>query len=431
MAKQFLSLLIAACLSPALFAKTEIQWWHAMGGALEKNLEAITDGFNASQDRYEVIPVNKGNYRDTMTAAISAFRAQQQPTIVQVYEVGTATMMAAKGAIYPVEDLITDYGGTLDKSAFLPAVISYYETPEGKLLSMPFNSSTPVLWINRDMFAKAGIQKPPKTWAQMDAAAAELRKAGFPCGYTTAWQSWVLIENYSAWNNLPMGTEENGFAGFNTRFTFNNPQLIHRLQTIKDSGNFVYGGRNDDAMTLFLNQKCAMFLESSASYSGIAEGARFAFENAMMPYDQDVVEAPQNSIIGGATLWVLRGKSDAQYEAAAAFLDYLSKPEVQAKWHQDTGYVPITTAAYRLAKEQGYYKKNPYGETAIEQLALHRPTVNSRGIRFGNMAQIRDVINTELETLWSGKKTAREAMDAAVKKGNALLRAFEKENVRD
>lgn len=428
MAKRFLALIIAACVSQMVDAKTEIQWWHAMGGALEKNLKEITDGFNASQDRYEVVPVNKGNYQDTMTAAISAFRAHQQPTIVQVYEVGTATMMAAKGAIYPVEDLIAGYGGTLDKSAFLPAVISYYETPEGKLLSMPFNSSTPVLWYNQDMFERAGIQRPPKTWAEMDDAAAKLRKAGFQCGYTTAWQSWVLIENYSAWNNLPMGTEENGFTGFNTRFTFNNPQLIHRLQTIRDSENFIYGGRNDDAMTLFLNQKCAMFLESSASYSGIAENAKFRFANAMMPYDQEVVEAPQNSIIGGATLWVLQGKSDAQYEAAAAFLNYLSQPEVQAKWHEETGYVPITTEAYRLAKKQGYYQKNPYGKTAIRALSLNRPTVNSRGIRFGNMVQIRNLINTELEYLWSGKKTAREAMNTAVEKGNALLRTFEKTN---
>lgn len=429
MTKRFLALIIAAWMSQIVDAKTEIQWWHAMGGALEKNLKEITDGFNASQDRYEVVPVNKGNYQDTMTAAISAFRAHQQPTIVQVYEVGTATMMAAKGAIYPVEDLIAKYGGTLDKSAFLPAVISYYETPEGKLLSMPFNSSSPVLFYNQDMFSKAHIQRPPRTWAEMDEAGAKLRKAGFQCGYTTAWQSWVLVENYSAWNNLAMGTEENGFAGFNTRFTFNNPQLIHRLQTIKDSGNFIYGGRNDDAITLFLNQKCAMFLGSSASYRGIAENAKFKFANAVMPYDHEVVAAPQNSIIGGATLWVLQGKSDAQYEAAAAFLNYLSQPEVQLKWHEETGYVPITTAAYRLAKKQGYYQKNPYGETAIKELSLNRPTVNSRGIRFGNMVQIRNLINTELEYLWSGKKTAREAMNTAVKNGNAVLRAFEKNNI--
>lgn len=425
-----LSLAVLFAASAPVFAKTEIQWWHAMGGALEGHLKEITSGFNASQDDYEVLPVNKGSYADTMTAAISAFRAGQQPTIVQVYEVGTATMMAAEGAIYPVEDLLAKYGKALDKSAYLPAVTSYYQTPEGKLLSMPFNSSTPVLWYNKDMFAKAGVENPPATWAEMDSAGKKLRAAGYKCGYTTSWQSWVLIENFGAWNNIPTGTKENGFAGFDTKFVFNNAERAKRLQTIKDSGNFVYGGRQSESMSLFINQECAMWLGSSASYSSINEQAKFAFGNAMMPYDQDMVKAPQNSIIGGATLWILQGKSDEQYKAAAAFLDYLTKPEVQAQWHKVTGYVPITTAAYDLAKSEGYYNENPYGETAIKSLSLNAPTPNSRGIRFGNMVQVRDVINTELEYLWSGKKTAQQALDSAVEKGNQLLRDFERNNVK-
>lgn len=430
MKKQIFAFALTAACAQWASATVNINWWHAMGGALENNVKEITDGFNASQNEYKVTPVYKGGYEDTMTAAISAFRAHQQPTIVQVYEVGTATMMAAKDAIYPVQSLMQKYGDGLDNSAFLPAVAAYYETPKGELLSMPFNSSTPVLWYNKDMFARAGIQEPPKTWQEMDEDGDKLRQAGYQCGYTSSWQSWILMENYSAWNNLPIGTEENGFAGFDTKFVFNNEHLINRLQKIKDSGNFMYGGRESDSMSLFVNQKCPMWLGSSASYSGIASAAKFKFGNAMMPYDQDVVKEPQNSIIGGASLWVLAGKSDAQYKAAAAFLKYLQKPEVQAKWHEETGYVPITTAAYELAKKEGYYKQNPYGETAIKELSLHQPTANSRGIRFGNYPQVRDVVNTEMENLWSGKKTAKEAMDAAVKKGNVLLREFQQTNAR-
>ncbi len=155
-----------------------------------------------------------------MTAAIAAFRAKEQPHIVQVFEVGTATMMAAKGAIYPVEQVMKDAGETFDKSIYLPAVISYYQTSSGELLSMPFNSSTPVLWYNKDAFKKAGVSSPPKTWDDMKSASEKLVAAGYKCGFSFGWQSWVMIENFSAWHNLPMGTKENGFAGLDTSFSF-------------------------------------------------------------------------------------------------------------------------------------------------------------------------------------------------------------------
>lgn len=426
MSKTLLAAAFATLFSTTILAKTQIQWWHAMGGSLEKNLQEITDGFNKSQNDYEIIPVNKGSYADTMTAAISAFRAKQQPAIVQVYEVGTATMMAAKGAIYPVEDLFAKYGEKLDKSSYLPAVIAYYQTPEGKLLSMPFNSSSVVMWYNKDAMKKAGVEHVPTNWSEMDAAGKKFREAGYECGYTFSWQSWVMIENYSAWNDIAMGTKEDGFAGFDAEFTFNNDHVINRLQTIKDSGNFVYGGRRSDSTSLFINQKCPIWLGSSGSYSGIKEQAKFAFGAAPMPYDDAFRKAPQNSIIGGATLWVLQGKSDEEYKGTAAFLKYLSQPEIQKRWHEETGYVPITTAAYELAKKEGYYDKLPDAEVAVKELSLNQPTVNSRGIRFGNYPQVRDVINTEMENIWSGKKTAKQAMDDAVAKGNELLRQFEK-----
>jgi len=415
----------------ASWAATEIQWWHAMGGVNGERVNKIANDFNKTQSDFKVVPVYKGNYTETMTAAIAAFRARKQPHIVQVFEVGTATMMAARGAVYPVEDLMKDNGIASAKSVYLPAVISYYQTPKGKLLSMPFNSSTPVLWYNKDAFAKAGIATPPRTWDEVFADAKKVRAAGYECGFSFGWQSWVMIENYSAWHNLPIGTKENGFAGLDTEFTFNNKAVKTILGDIAASQKdklFVYGGRRGDSLPLFTNGKCAMWMNSSAYYGGIKKQAKFKFGQTMLPLDTRVAKAPQNSIIGGATLWVLKGKPKGDYKGVALFLKYLSSPKVQAWWHQETGYVPITTPAYELSKKQGFYEKNPGTDTAIKQLSLNPPTPNSRGLRFGNFVQVRDIINEEMEAIWSGKKDASRAMDDAVARGNVLLRKFEAAN---
>ncbi len=412
-------------------AATEVQWWHAMGGVNGERVNKIADDFNASQSDYTVVPVYKGNYTETMTAAVAAFRARQQPHIVQVFEVGTATMMAAEGAVYPVEQLMADAGEPFDKSDYLPAVISYYQTPEGELLSMPFNSSTPVLWYNKDALAAAGIDNPPATWPEVAEVSRKLVEAGNKCGFSFGWQSWVQVENFSAWHDLPFGTRENGFAGLDTEFSFNNDAVVNHLQNIADWGKdslFMYGGRRGDSLPMFTNGECAMWLNSSAYYGGIKDQAQFAFDQAMLPYYPDAIDKPQNSIIGGATLWVLRGREAEEYKGVAKFLTYLSSPEVQAWWHQETGYVPITTAAYELSRSQGFYDANPGTDTAIQQLSLNTPTANSRGVRFGNFVQVRDIINEEMEAIWNGSKSARQAMDDAVARGNELLRKFESAN---
>ncbi|SET60783.1 sn-glycerol-3-phosphate ABC transporter substrate-binding protein UgpB [Oceanicella actignis] len=409
-------------------AKVTVEWWHAMGGVNGERVNKIAADFNATQSEYEVKPVYKGNYTETMTAAIAAFRAGEQPHIVQVFEVGTATMMAAKGAIYPVEKLMADAGEPFDKSDYLSAVISYYQTSDGQLLSMPFNSSTPVLWYNADALEAAGV-KPPSTWDEVEAAAKALVANGMKCGLSFGWQSWVMIENYSAWHDLPIGTKENGFAGLDTELVFNNDHVVNRLDRVADMGKrseFVYGGRRGDSLPLFVNGECGMWMNSSAYYGSIKSQAKFNFGQTMLPLDTAVRDKPQNSIIGGATLWVLSGHDAEEYKGVAKFLSYLSSPEVQAWWHQETGYVPITHAAYELSKKQGFYEKNPGTDTAIKQLSLNPPTPNSRGLRFGNFVQIRDIINEELEALWAGDKTARQAMDEAVARGNVLLRKFER-----
>jgi len=421
---------LASTLSASAWAATEVTWWHAMGGELGEKVNEIAEGFNASQSDYTVVPVYKGNYTETMTAAIAAFRAGQQPHIVQVFEVGTASMMAAKGAIYPVYELMADAEEPFDAGAYLASVTGYYTNTDGQMLSMPFNSSTPVLYYNKAAFEAAGLdpEMPPKTWADVEAYAKKLQDAGTVCGFTTGWQSWVQIENFSAWHNVPLGTKENGFAGVDTEFTFNSPLHVRHIANMakwQKSKIFDYGGRRSDSAPKFYSGECAMYMNSSAARAGILTNVDFPVGVGMLPYYDDVEGAPQNSIIGGATLWVLRGGEPEEYKGVARFFSYLSSPEVQADWHQFTGYLPITTAAYELTKEQGFYDENPGAEVAIKQMTMNPPTANSKGLRFGNFVQIRDVINEELEAIWAGDKTAQEGLDEAVARGNALLRKFE------
>ena len=428
---------VAALLSSTTvaFAATEITWWHAMGAELGKKLEEIVAGYNASQTEYHVTPVFKGTYPETMTAAIAAFRAGEQPDIVQVFEVGTGTMMAAKGAVYPVYQLMKDTGEAFDPAAFLPAVVGYYTDTDGNMLSMPFNSSTPILYYNKDVFEKAGLDRntPPETWEQVEEFSKKIMDSGAAkCGFTTGWISWIQTENLSAWHNQPIGTLENGFGGLEAELTVNGPLQVRHWENLKrwgDAGIFQYGGPagGNDAPPKFYSQECAMYMNSSASRAGVLLNAKdFEVGFGMLPHYADT--KPQNSIIGGATLWVLQGHTPEEYKGVADFFSYLSSPEVQADWHQFSGYLPITQAAYELGQQQGYYEKNPGSDVAIKQITLNPPTENSKGLRFGNYVQIRDVIDQEYQELLAGNKTAQEALDAVVSRGNELLREFQSSN---
>jgi len=415
-------------------AQTEIQWWHAMGGNLGETVNALAEGFNKSQTDYKVMPVYKGSYTEALTAAIAAFRAKQAPHIVQVFEVGTANMMAAKGAIYPVYQLMADAKEPFDPKVFIAPVYGYYSTTDGKLLSMPFNSSTPVLYWNKELLAKAGYDpnKPPATWPELGEMAKKAVAAGAKCGFTPQWQTWTLIENYGAWHDLPYATKANGFGGTDIELKFNDAPRVKLIQMLADWGKdktFVYGGREGKSTALFTAGDCVFHIASSATASAIDKAlGTDKFGIAMMPYSPDVRPKPQNSIIGGATLWVLQGRPKEEYKGVAKFLTYLSSAPVQAKWHQETGYVPITLKEADTTEKAGFYKKFPGRDVAVEELTLNPPTENSKGLRIGNFVQIRDVVDEELEAVWSGKKAAKAALDEAVKRGNELLRKFETAN---
>jgi sn-glycerol 3-phosphate transport system substrate-binding protein len=432
----FGALRIAAVIALAILARpvqaaTDILWWHAMPGELGRQLERIATDFNASQPDYRIVPIYKGNYSETVMAAIFAFRSNAQPAIVQVNEVATATMMAAKGAIYPVYQLMHDEGEQFDPSAYLPVVTGYYTDVDGNMLSFPFNASTPILYYNKALFKKAGLdpERAPKTWPEVEFAAGKLRAAGVPCGFTTHWPSWVNVENFSALHNLPIATKANGFAGLDAQLTINNPVLVRHIGKLAEwqkTKLFDYSGRATSAEPRFQRGECGIFLGSSAARADIIAKGKFDVGYGMLPYWPDVPGAPQNTIIGGATLWVLMGRPKAEYKGVAKFFAFLSRPEVQASWHQKTGYLPITRAAFELSRKQGFYARNPGTAISIEQITRKPPTQNSKGLRLGSFVLIRSAIEDELEAAFAGKVSAKEALDTAVKRGNALLRQFER-----
>ena len=413
-------------------AQTEITWWHSMGGALGEWVNDLAKDFNASQKDYKVTTVFKGGYDESMTAAIAAFRAGNAPHMLQVFEVGTLTMMMSKGAIKPVTQLMKEAGQKFDPSVYVPAVAGYYTAPSGDMMSLPFNSSTTVFHYNKDAYKAAGLdpESPPKTWPEVALAAAKLKASGHKCPFTTSWQSWTQLESFSAWHNTEFATLRNGFNGLGTRLNITTPLHVRHIETLANrskQGLFVYKGRGNAADATFVSGECAMTTGSSALYGNIKRNAKFASGIGTLPYYPDVPGAPQNTVIGGASIWVMSGRKPEEYKGVAAFFSYLSDPNVQAKSHQRTGYLPITTAAYGITEKSGFYKQNPGTDVSVTQM-IRKTTDKSRGIRLGNFVQIRTVIDEEMEQIWSGKKGAKEGLESAKKRADELLERFEKAN---
>ena len=414
----------------ATYAQTEVHFWHAFTGRLGDLVAEQVNTFNASQSDYVVTASHKGNYSETLNAGIAAFRAGEQPHILMVFEVGTATMMAAKGAVKPVHVVMEEAGAAFDQDAYIGAVKGYYTSSDGNMLSLPFNSSTPVLWVNRDLLASAGIDPDTdlSTWEKVGDVLDQLKEAGVECPFTTAWQSWVHLENLSAYHDAPFATLDNGFGGTGTELVFNETVQVAHISAMGEwarDGKFIYAGRRNEGGANFRGGDCALFTESSAGYAGIKAEAEFDFEVRHLPYWEALVSEPQNTIIGGASLWVMEGHDAAEYEGVAAFLNFLSTTDIQAKWHQDTGYLPITLAAGDKTRAMGFYAANPGTDVAVIQMTAKQPTENSKGLRLGSFDQIRGIIDEELEAVWAGDKDAVAALDSAVERGNALLRRFE------
>jgi len=407
-------------------AQTEIQWWHAMTGANNEVVETLAREFNESQSEYRVVPVFKGTYPETLNAGIAAFRARQPPHIIQVFDVGTGVMMNAEGAVKPVAEVMEEAGYAFDKSRYLPGIVAYYSTPDGTMLSFPYNSSSPILYCNRAAFEQAGLDpdSPPETWPDVFDAARKIKESGWSCGFTTTWPTWIGLETFSAWNNVPYATKQNGLGGADVELLINSPLHVKFFQSLADlqqEGVFKYGGRTSEAKQLFLSGECAIMTESSGGLGDVLNSG-LDFGTGQLPYYPEAEGAPQNTIPGGASLWVFAGFSDEEYKGVAEFFNFLSQTEIQARLHQESGYLPVTMAAYEATKQSGFYEANPGRETPLQQMMGKEPTDNSRGVRLINLPQVRDIQNEEIEAMLAGRQTAQEALDRAVERSNEAIR---------
>jgi sn-glycerol 3-phosphate transport system substrate-binding protein len=414
--------------------KTKIVWWHAMTTALADEVNSIVDVFNKSQDAVELTAIYKGTYADVLTATIAAFRAGQAPHLAQVFEVGTGSMLAAGKATKQVWELAKETGVSIDPKAYIPAVRGYYSLADGRMASMPFNSSTAVMWYSKDAFRKAGLDpdKPPATWQDVVAAAKVIKdKNAATVPMTSAWLTWVQLEQYSALHNIPFASKSDGFDGLDAQLEINSKAHVKHMQRLLDmakEGTFKYAGRDSAPEQLLISGDAGIQFTSSAARGNMVKNAKYDWGMAYLPYDPEIIKTPLNSIIGGASIWTMTapGRTPEEYKAAATFLQFLGKPEIDAQWSQNTGYVPVTFAGFELLQKQGYYEKAPGADLAVKQLARGEVTSNSRGLRLGRLPEIRNIIYEEMEKAFQGNQNAQQAMDSAVSRGNKVLRDFEK-----
>ncbi len=414
--------------------KTRIVWWHAMSGANGDVINRVARDFNASQGEVELEPIFKGTYPETLTAAIAAYRAGQAPHIVQVFEVGTGSMLAAGPAVKQVWQLAKETGLAIDPDAYIQGVRGYYSLPNGQLASMPFNSSTAIMWYNQDAFEKAGLDpaKPPATWQDLVKAADALAaKRPTSIAMTSAWFTWVQFEEFAAIHNLEYATEHDGYDGLGAKLEVNGKPFVAQLQRFLDmskSGAFKYTGRDNAPDAVFYSGQAAIGFGSSSARADIVKNAKFRYAEALLPYDPDVNPDPINSIIGGASLWTMTAprRTPEEYKAVARFYQFIVQPEQAARYAEDTGYVPVTMAANALLQKQGYYARNPGTDLPVKQLSRGTMTANSRGLRLGRLPEIRTIIYEELEKALQGQQGAQQALDNAVERGNRVLREFQK-----
>ena len=413
----------------AAFAEaTNITWWHGMGGRNEEVINEVAQKFNAAQAACMLTPVSKGTYEEALAAGIAAFRSGEQPNILQVFDAGAATIINAKGATIAAEDLLTQAGHSFDREAFIPGVRHFYADASGKFIGMPFNSSAPIMYINTEAFEKAGVQ-PPKTWEEFEAAAPKLKEAGY-IPLTASQLTWQFTENFFSRNNIQFASNTNGYDGFEgTTLNVTDPNLLMMFQKLKDwadAGLYAYYGAGwADNQKPFEEGKVAMWIGSSGSFGGLAKTAVMPFSADFLPYWGSIEGAGTSSFIGGAALFAMSGKPEAENKCSADFFNFLTSTEVQKFYHEATGYVAITTAAYEAAKADGWYDKNPVAEVGIKQLQLPAGEW-SKGYRLGFYPQIRSIMEREYNRIFAGETTVEEAFKAIETEGNELLARFAK-----
>ncbi len=376
------------------------------------------------------MPTYKGSYSDVLSATIAAFRAHAAPDIAQIFDAGTGTMMFSTGAYVPVHSLMTEYDLPFSTSDFIGGAASYYETAGDQLDSLPFNSSTPVLYYNKSMLAKAGIAEPPKTWTALYADAQQLAAHGAKCALTSsgAYVMWTDMEEFSVWNGFPFASQDNGYRSIDDVHLdlTSAPMVAHiaMLGKLAQKGLYQWNGVTNTTVPLFTNGTCAMYEQSSASLATITAAAHFPFGVTELPVVAGDRSAPQNTVVGGASLWVMAGARTDTYKGDAEFLHFLISGPAQAYWASHTGYVAVSKAGLKALQSEGFYKTHPNDAVATAELTNKPPLPYTRGIRLGYLPEIRQDEAAAIANVLAGKESAAAALAAAQSQGDKILSEF-------
>ena len=422
-------LVLAASATAAAAQKTTFEYWYGLTGDLGAVVAETCARFNASQAEFEAVCVGQDGYEKAVQNTIAAFRAGKHPTLLQAFDAGTADLMLS-GEFYPVTKLMADTGVTVDWADYFPGIANYYSSSTGEFFSMPWNSSTPVYYFNKDMFAKAGLTEAPLTWEGLEAALVKVKESGAACGLAYAPSAWIDLEQFSMAHNVPVASNNNGYDGLDTELLYNTTLHVRHMENMQRWINDGVAllrtqGSGKTARDSFVEGECAVFFSSIADHNTVSKLAPpFAWDVQMIPTYEGVER--KNTVVGGASLWVLSGKTDAEYKAAAAYLAFLATKPEQQFLLENSGYIPVTKSTYQALLDEGFYSKAPYinRDIAMKSLTFTEPGPLTRGIRLGGMIQIRAEWQAEVEAALAGQKTMKEALDTAVSRGNEVLARF-------
>ncbi|HEY4164759.1 MAG TPA: extracellular solute-binding protein [Dongiaceae bacterium] len=414
--------------------KTKVDFWYGNSGDIAKRVQDVCQHFNQSQSDYEIVCTSQGTYAGAVQNTIAAYRAGQQPTIVQVFDVGTLDLMLSD-AYYPVSKLMADNGYQVNWNDYLPGIRGYYATSKGEMYSFPFNSSTALLYWNKDAFQKIGKTEAPKTWEEAASDMKALKQAGYACPFgfnISADESWQFLEQFSAVNNQPLATKDNGYGGLDTELVFNKTTFVKYMTDLKswyDQGLAKIKSKEtgEEMVPAFANGDCQMILTSVGDHGTIGRTAKEGMNwgVAMLPVYEGTER--RSSLVGGASLWVLAGKSKEEYKAAAAFLNFIAQPEQALFWSTATGYIPVTKSSYDYMVQKGFYNDPKYKgrEIAIASLNASDQASATHGTRLGGFLQIRNEVSNGWQAIFANKVSVQEGIDQMVERGDAILRRFE------
>ncbi|WP_081661453.1 methyl-accepting chemotaxis protein [Halopiger djelfimassiliensis] len=370
---------------------TVLEFWHAMGGDKGLLIDDLIDEFEDQADGIRIEARSKGSYRGTFDSTLAAIDRGSPPTIAQLYEIGTKRALDSNGFV-PLERVLPNRA--LDVTDLLDPVLEYYQH-DGQLYSMPFNSSTPVLYYNKDAFDRAGLRSnaPPRTFSAVRDASEQLVDAGITdVGITFANYSW-FIEQWFAQQNQPLVDANNGRNGTPTEASLDSEAgrtIYEWITGLENDGLYHNPGieARSKAKDAFHDGTAGMLIGSTSSLTSVVGNADFEVGTGYFPVPND----RHGVVVGGGSLWITADSTTEEQRAAAEFLAWLAQPEQQARWHKETGYFPIHDGAIDELRADGWFRDNPGHETAIEQLLDSESSPATNGARMGPFNTVRTLV---------------------------------------